>query len=165
MKNNTLVPTEKYELGPNNPNKTRNTRRGKPTNCYKSNSGNGKTYLKDVEKCLPGKFLTKYNGRGVPRLRIKGVAGIHMWLLYPGCTNGRDGRSALCDGLHGVRRRDSPSPDKRPWRMGCTVLAITSSHHGDLGQSASSIPGGLGGGDDDMVKGDIVVIKTDGELA
>ena len=36
--------------------------------------------------------------------------------------------------------------------------------HGVSDQSASSIPSGLGDGDDDVAKGDIVVIKTDGEL-
>ena len=35
---------------------------------------------------------------------------------------------------------------------------------GESGQSASSIPSGLGDSDDDVAKGDIVVIKTDGEL-
>ena len=36
--------------------------------------------------------------------------------------------------------------------------------HGVSDQAASSIPSELGDGDDDVAKGDIVVIKTDGEL-
>ena len=36
--------------------------------------------------------------------------------------------------------------------------------HGESGQSASCILSGLGDGDDDVAKGDIVVIKTDDEL-
>ena len=41
------------------------------------------------------------------------------------------------------------------------VVGIRTPRHGESDQSASSIPSGLG---DDVAKGDIVVIKTDGEL-
>ena len=47
--------------------------------------------------------------------------------------------------------------------VAAAVVGAQTPCHGESGQSAPSIPSGLGDGDDDVAKGDIVVIKTDGE--